>query len=296
MAQHTNAFPELQRDLRFIPLGVDNPQVLTPTQISRYNDRGHLFPIDIFSPAEIAEIRAYIDDLLPKAMAAGWSNYDVVNWHKTCRGIWDIVTEPRIIDVVADLLGDTVVLRHSHLFAKLPGDPKRVSWHQDASYWPLTPSRVVSAWLAIDDVDIDNSAMQVIPRSHHHAQLRFRDSTATENNVLAQTVDNATDYGDAPVALEMRAGQISLHSDWILHSSEPNRSDRRRCGLAMRYLSADVRAYDGWNANSTWCRGTDPTAHWANHPRPDGEAIPAPESAAAADPVREASLSPYRQQ
>ena len=295
MAQHTNAFPELQRDLRFIPLGVDEPQVLTPTQISRYNDRGHLFPIDIFSPAEIAEIRAYIDDLLPKAMAAGWSNYDVVNWHKTCRGIWDIVTEPRIIDVVADLLGDTVVLRHSHLFAKLPGDPKRVSWHQDASYWPLTPSRVVSAWLAIDDVDIDNSAMQVIPRSHHHAQLRFRDSTATENNVLAQTVDNAADYGDAPVALEMRAGQISLHSDWILHSSEPNRSNRRRCGLAMRYLSADVRAYDGWNANSIWCRGTDAGGHWANHPRPHGEHIPNPQDAAAADPVREASLSPHRQ-
>ncbi len=50
------------------------------------------------------------------------------------------------------------------------------------------------------------------------------------------------EFGDAPVALEMRAGQISLHSDWILHGSEPNRSDRRRCGLAMRYLSADVRA------------------------------------------------------
>ena len=92
----------------------------------------------------------------------------------------------------------------------------------------------------------------------------------------------------------MRAGQISLHSDWILHGSEPNRSNRRRCGLAMRYLSADVRAYDGWNANSIWFRGTDPTAHWANHPRPDGEHIPTPESAAAADPVREASLSPYR--
>ena len=33
-----------------------------------------------------------------------------------------------------------------------------------------------------------------------------------------------------PVALEMRAGQVSLHSDWILHGSEPNRSNRRRCG------------------------------------------------------------------
>ena len=152
---------------------------------------GYLFPIDIFLPGEIAEIRAYIDDLLAGALAAGWNSYEVVNWHKSCRGIWDIVTEPRIIDVVADLLGDSVILRHSHLFAKLPGDAKRVAWHQDASYWPLSPSRVVTAWLAIDDVDVDNSAMQVIPRSHHHAQLAFRDSTTAENSVLVQTVDDA---------------------------------------------------------------------------------------------------------
>ena len=109
--------------------------------------------------------------------------------------------------------------------------------------------------------------------------------------MLYQTVDNAADYGDAPVALEMRAGQISLHSDWILHGSEPNRSNRRRCGLAMRYLSADVHAHDGWNANSIWCRGTDAAGYWANHPRPDGELIPTPQDAAAAEPVRDASLS-----
>ena len=131
------------------------------------------------------------------------------------------MTDHRIIDVVSDLLGDTVVLRHSHLFAKLAGDPKRVSWHQDASYWPLTPSRVVSAWLASDDVDVANSAMRVIPGSHHHAQLAFRDSTAAENNVLFQTVDNAADYGDPPVALEMRAGQISLHGELIPRKEDP---------------------------------------------------------------------------
>ena len=124
MPQHTKAFPDLDRDLRFIPLGVEEPLVLTPGQIRRYNEAGHLFPIDIFSPTEIAEIRDYIDDLLPRALAAGWDNYQVVNWHKHCRGIWDIVTDSRIIDVVADLLGDTVILRHSHLFAKLAGDPR----------------------------------------------------------------------------------------------------------------------------------------------------------------------------
>ena len=51
-----------------------------------------------------------------------------------------------------------------------------------------------------------------------------------------------------------------------------------------------MRAYNGWNANSIWCRGTDPTGHWANHARPDGELIPTPESATP-DPVRDASLS-----
>ena len=75
--------------------------------------------------------------------------------------------------------------------------------------------------------------------------------------MLVQTVDNPADYDTPPVALEMRAGQISLHNDWILHGSGPNRSNRRRCGLAMRYLSADVRACNGWNANSIWCRGAD---------------------------------------
>ncbi len=274
MARHTNSFPELQRDLRFIPLGCDDPKVLTPTQIDRYNADGFLSPIDIFSTNEIAAIRTYIDDLVGKALDAGWGNYEVVNWHKTCRGIWDIVTEPRIVDVVADLLGDSVVLRHSHLFAKLPGDPKRISWHQDASYWPLTPSRVVSAWLAIDDVDVDNSAMRVIPGSHHYAQLAFHDSSQDEQNVLSQTVRDAEAWGSPPVSLELKAGQISLHSDWILHGSEPNNSKRRRCGLAMRYLSADVHAYDGWNANSVWCRGEDPRRHWANHPRPSDDLIP----------------------
>lgn len=167
-----------------------------------------------------------------------------------------------------------MILRHSHFFAKLPGDGKRVSWHQDASYWPLSVSKVVSAWLAIDDVDLANGAMQVIPRSHLNAQVVFEKSSEEEQNVLNQTVHNPEQYGDPPVAIELKAGQMSLHSDWILHGSEPNFSTRRRCGLAMRFLAADVRAYNGWNVHSIVCRGSEPTGHWANHPRPDGEMIP----------------------
>lgn len=277
MTERSDAFPELERDLRFFPLGVEEPRYLSGEQIRQYNERGYVFPVDIFSASEIGAIRAYFDELLPKALEAGWNSYELTNWHKHCRGVWDIVTDSRIIDVMEDMLGETVILRHSHFFAKLPGDGMRVSWHQDASYWPLTPSKVVSAWLAIDDVDLGNGAMQVIPGSHLNAQVAFRDSAEEERNVLNQTVEQPEAFGDPPVALELRAGQISLHSDWVLHGSEPNESQRRRCGLAMRYLSKDVRAYNGWNAHSVICRGEEPTGHWANHPRPAGEQIPSKE-------------------
>ena len=130
---------------------------------------------------------------------------------------------------------------------------------------------------AIDDSDLGNGAMQVIPGSHLNAQVAFRDSADDERNVLNQTVENPEQHGDPPVALELKAGQISLHSDWILHGSEPNESNRRRCGLAMRYLSKDVRAYNGWNENSIICRGSEPTGHWVHHPRPHGELIPVKE-------------------
>ena len=87
MAAIENAFPELERDLDFIPLGVEQPRVLTPAQIAHYNERGFIAPIRVFDAAEMAEIRGYFDELLPKALEAGWDQYEITNWHKHCRGV-----------------------------------------------------------------------------------------------------------------------------------------------------------------------------------------------------------------
>ena len=97
-----------------------------------------------------------------------------------CGGVWDIVTDSRILDDVSDLLSDTVVLRHSHLFAKLPGDPRRVSWHQDASSWPLTRHRVVTLAPEIGSLRTD---MQ------HHCFGRRTDSRGTRDLSGAQVAE-----------------------------------------------------------------------------------------------------------
>ena len=266
-----------KRVLQFFPLGVPHPRVLSAAQLRQFNELGYLFPLEVFEPQEVTAMRAYCDDLFAKALAAGHGSYGINGWHCHCAGLYDLSIEPRILDPVQDLLGEDLVLWGTHFFLKEPGDSKRVSWHQDASYWPLSPSKTVTLWLAIDDADAGNGAMQVIPRSHVNAQLAYQRSSEEENNVLSQTTLDAEEHGDPPVTIALRAGQVSLHTDWLIHGSEPNRSARRRCGLTLRFTAADVRALNpDWATRSVICRGRDDAGHWADVPRPAGERIPPP--------------------
>jgi ectoine hydroxylase-related dioxygenase (phytanoyl-CoA dioxygenase family) len=274
MSKVTDAMPDLERDLTFYPVENENPRSLTRTQIAHYNERGYIAPLEVFNEAEAAAHREYFDRLMARAQDAGWDNYAINGWQAHCPELHDLIMSPRISDYVSDLFGEDLVCWGTHYFCKLPGDLKRVSWHQDASYWPLTPSKTATVWLAIDDADEENGAMKVVPRSHVHGQIAFEQSTAEENNVLNQSVNDATRYGDEPVTVSLKAGQMSLHSDLLLHGSEPNPSSRRRCGLTMRFVPPEVRALTGWNRNALVTRGSDPTGHWPHTPRPEQERIP----------------------
>ena len=68
MSQLLDAYPDLQRDLRFFPLGVDQPRHLSREQIQHYNEKGYIAPIDIFDADEITIIRNYFDELLDQAI------------------------------------------------------------------------------------------------------------------------------------------------------------------------------------------------------------------------------------
>ncbi len=257
----------LDRLLAFHPARTAEPETLSPRQIAEYNAKGYLSRLRIFSDAEIEDIRSRFDRLLAEVTAAGGDSYSISSAHLRHADAYDLLTDRRIVSYVGDLLGENVVGWGSHYFCKMPGDGKSVSWHQDASYWPLTPAHTVTVWLAIDDADVENACMRFIPGSHLRGRIAFEKSADDEANVLNQTVRDAGRFG-APVENVLRAGEISLHSDLLLHGSEANRSNRRRCGLTLRYCAASVRAYLDWNLKGVVVRGGDPNGHWANPPRP----------------------------
>ena len=255
------------RDLRFRPVENSSPAALTPGEIAHFNEQGYIAPVPIFNNSEITELRAYFDDLLARTLAAGRNSYSISSAHLEHGRVHDILSDSRIVAAVKDLIGEDVIGWGSHFFCKMPGDGKAVAWHQDASYWPLTPSRTVTVWLAIDDADAENACMRFLAGSHHHGHLTWRESTPEEHNVLNQTVENAEQYG-TPVDDCLCAGEVSIHSDLLLHGSNANTSDRRRCGLTLRYAPAYVRAAQGWNAKGVILSGRDPDAHWGNPSRP----------------------------
>jgi hypothetical protein len=257
----------IERELRFFAAANDNPATLTREQIREYNERGYLKPFRAYCGAEIATIRAEFDRLLKAQLAAGKDSYSISSAHLRHAVAHDILTNPTIVAHVRDLLGPNVIGWGSHFFCKMPGDGKRVSWHQDAAYWPLTPTKSCTVWLAIDDADSGNGCMRFIPGSHRSGVIETAASAAEEGNVLDQTVQGAERFGE-PVDDELRAGEFSLHADLLLHGSEPNDSERRRCGLTLRYCAADVRAHLDWNQKGVFVAGADVSGHWANRARP----------------------------
>jgi ectoine hydroxylase-related dioxygenase (phytanoyl-CoA dioxygenase family) len=258
---------QARHDLRFHPASQYSLQVLNRATIDCFNRDGFLKSLRVFGKREMKDLRSYFDDLLARVLAAGDDSCSISMAHLKHGRVYDVLTHERIVAYVKDLLGEDVVAWAARFFCKMPADGKRVAWHQDASYWPLSPSKTVTVWLAIDDTDTGNGCMRFLAGSHNFGQLTYRESDPSEHNVLDQTVQDAEEYGE-PVDVALKAGEISIHSDLLLHGSEANQSDRRRCGLSLRYCSADVRAGMNWNHYSVLVSGEDASGHWANRPRP----------------------------
>ena len=268
------ALAKEERDLSFLPVVNDSPLRLTRQQIRFYNQHGYVMPLEAFTPQEAAKNRAYFDDLLGKVQRArsDLDAYSINGFHTCCAGLYDIATNPLILDHVQDILGPDFVCWGSHFFCKLAHDPRKVAWHQDASYWPFTPARTVTVWLAIDDADRANAAMKFLPDTHRLGHLKWRE-VAKDKAVLNQEIEGVGKFGQ-PVYDELKAGQFSLHADMLAHGSDPNGSDRRRCGLTIRYCPRTVKALDPrWTKGAVLCRGSGRKGTWTYNKRPKGEDV-----------------------
>ena len=252
------------RDLSFLPIINQSPKYLSVQDIEKYNVDGFVAPFTAFSSKEAIKVREKVDDLFLKLQSYndGRDSYSINCYQHKSKTVWDIIKSEKILNYVEDLIGSNIICWASHFFNKLPNDNRPVPYHQDASYWLMTPARTATVWLAIDDTDIENAPMQFLPGSHKVGPLPWK-LTDKKNPVLNQEILGLEKF-DKPYLNVLRAGDFSLHADMIAHGSIPNASNRRRCGLTIRYCnpSATKPLHPMYAQKAILCRGEKPSGLW----------------------------------
>ena len=206
-----------------------------------YAAEGYCVQRGLFSSTELAALRRSLERMIeelpadrrleslvePHVRAADWRTW------------LELARDERLLDAAAGALGSSeLLLLSTHLLVKQPRDGLALCWHQDNTYWPgVTGVDVCTIWLAIDDSDLGNGCMQVIPRTHSgYPELEM---VATEGgDLLGVRVEVSPGMEADAVALELEAGDLSIHDSFVIHGSEENESSRRRAGLTLRYANA----------------------------------------------------------
>ena len=152
--------------------------------------------------------------------------------------IHHLIENKKILDIVEKIIGPNIALFGAHYIAKKPIDGMPVGWHQDGSYWPLEPMKVVSVWLAGTHSKKNNGCMQLIPKTHKKRLYKPSELKKMDSNkyVLDLAIHPKKLDKSKVVDIELNPGDISIHNPFIIHGSNANKSKSWRIGLTLRYI------------------------------------------------------------
>ena len=208
---------------------------LSPRQIEDYRRDGFVFPIKIYSPAEVDKFRNAFEAL------AAYSPKRFDRLHQFFDWAYEIVTHNALLDVVESILGDDILVYGTLVLAKQPHDLRYASWHQDSFYSGLHLTPSTTAWIALTPSHQGNGCMRVIPGSHKLGSLDH-ENIADDHmlNRRGERIKTEVNESEA-VDVVLKPGEMSLHESTLVHGSTPNKSDEPRIGFIVRFVTSQMR-------------------------------------------------------
>ncbi|MEM1211035.1 MAG: phytanoyl-CoA dioxygenase family protein [Planctomycetota bacterium] len=189
---------------------------------------------------EHGEFRGWVGPHEGQTDAEVLKNYLCIHFpHKISDVMADALSHPAIVETLTGVIGPDVKCMQSMLFIKSSGKPGQ-AWHQDEDYIPTRDRSLAGGWIALDDANVENGCLWVIPGSHKRGILwpqaqqddpRF--DCAEESGSFPYTDDDA-------VPVEVKAGAIVFFNGYLLHRSLPNKAKAGtyRRVLVNHYMSA----------------------------------------------------------
>lgn len=224
----------------------------TSIDYNTYKEKGYLIVPDLLSQDEIKSLRQETADIfrgkrgdIPGLLPTEgeMSDEDILKQyvaihfpHKISPLVHKFLSQPKIIEVLTNIIGPDVKCMQSMLFVKGPGKAGQ-SWHQDEFYIPTRNQSLTGVWIAIDDATIDNGCLWIIPGKPAYIMQRV----ANDSNEYADvdTVD-VSQFEKESIPVEVKSGSVVFFHGYTLHSSRRNKTtDCFRTALVNHYMDAN---------------------------------------------------------
>lgn len=219
---------------------------LTPEQVRFYHDNGYLLLKSVFTRDEAQYLRDEAHSLIHRLAAvysenginAVWGSAkqltqlptQLLHCHNAqyhsaafCR----LMSDPRLTDRIADLLGENIQLHHTKLFIKPPEKGAPFPMHQDHPYFPHERHTMLAAIVHFDDAPIEKGCVCVVPGSHKLGPLEHNPEGGWHLPVEQYPLESAV-----PVPAE--AGDVVVFSYLTVHGSGVNVSSEARTTLLIQ--------------------------------------------------------------
>lgn len=230
--------------------------MLTQAQIDEFHERGFLQAIPMLSEAEAEALRERLFIVMEgRSARRPESNRNMGQKERVVVqivNIWEAddlfrahLSNPGICQAVMQLMGtDTLRVWHDQVQYKPPKVGGPTDWHQDHPYWPvIQPADLVSAWVALEDADVENGCMWMVPGSHKWGPHKGG-TIGTNPDDFSPLPDKSLLPPDARIELvpcPVKKGEVMFHHCLTWHGSPPNRSDRGRPAIAVHYMPGWTR-------------------------------------------------------
>jgi ectoine hydroxylase-related dioxygenase (phytanoyl-CoA dioxygenase family) len=235
---------------------------LAQANVEQYRQQGYLCPIRVLSLERAADTRAKLEAAEATHSSGPLGKKLNQKPHLLFTWLNDLVRNDAVLDAVEDVIGPDILCWGGSFFTKEPRTEDFVSWHQDLTYWGLEPADIVTAWIALSPSTPESGCMRVVPGSHHQDVIPHTETFASANLLSrGQEIQVEVDEATA-VDLVLQPGEMSLHHVKLIHGSNPNRSDDRRIGYAIRYIPTSVRQTVGAEDSAMLVRGVDRYHHF----------------------------------
>lgn len=160
--------------------------------------------------------------------------------HKVSEIFRRALAQPRIVDVLTQVIGPNVKSMQSMVFMKSEGKPGQ-AWHQDEFFIPTRDRSLTASWIALDEATIENGCLWVLPGSHKRGVLYPDRETDDERFDCSIEAYDFPYRDEDAVPVELPAGAAVIFNGYLLHRSLPNSSTGGgfRRALANHYMSAE---------------------------------------------------------